>query len=268
MNTYKIIKASIKTPSSLLEARQKKGGKIFLLMLFLSFILSLPVVYQAMNIVNSIKNDGDQIIQKLPEFSIQEGHLVTKEKDTGFIFQTDSMIFTFDPDGKRNKQDVESDSVGNAMIVALMSDELILSLPTFNSTTDVFDNNTFVLPYSTPQLQHLNNTVMVDIFEGKNNVVVFLIVVISSMIMLFLNLLIDLLLLSFFANIFSKFRMVGLRLKDVFKIMVFAAVLPTIFTTILQFIFPTFPVSSINIALTLIVYLNVFPKPKRPKKNE
>ena len=268
MNTYKIIKASLKTPSSLLEARQKKGGKIFLLMLFLSLILSLPVVYQAMNIVNSIKNDGDQIVQKLPEFSIKEGHLITTEKDSGFIFQTDSMIFTFDPDGKRNKQEVESDSVGNAMIVALMSDELILSLPTFNSTTDVFDNNTFVLPYSTPQLQSLNKAVLTDIFEGKNNVFVFLIVVISSMIMLFLNLLIDLLLLSFFANIFTKFRMVGLRLKDVFKIMVFAAVVPTIFTTILQFIFPTFPVSSINIALTLIIYFNIFPKPKRPKKNE
>ena len=110
MSTYKLIKSTFKQPALLIEARNKKGFHVFFYMIFLSLLLSLPVAFQSMGLLSSLQQDGEKIVAEMPDFSIEDNKLKTTEKDSGFIYQTDSMIFTFDPDGKRNKQDVQSDA--------------------------------------------------------------------------------------------------------------------------------------------------------------
>lgn len=267
MSTYKLIKSTFKQPALLIEARNKKGFHVFFYMIFLSLLLSLPVVFQSMGLLSSLQQDGEKIVAEMPDFSIEDNKLKTTEKDSGFIYQTDSMIFTFDPDGKRNKQDVQSDASKGVLTLALLKDEVVLVLPTVGSTADVIDSNVLSLPYSTPQLSNINKAFVSDLLTQRTQTtILFLIVLITSVIIIFASFLFDLIIMTFFANLFTKMKMVQLRFGEVFKILVYCSTFPTLLTVLLQFVWPTLAIGSISLALTLIIYFNIFPKPKKPTK--
>ncbi|MBO0475849.1 DUF1189 domain-containing protein [Vagococcus sp. DIV0080] len=267
MSTLNLIKATFKQPALLIEARKKRGFHVFLYMILLSIILSLPVAFQSMGILNTLKSDGEKIVEKLPDFSIENNLLTTKEKDSGFIYQTDSMIFTFDPEGKRSKPEIEADATNGVLTIALLKDEAMVVLPTVGSTADVLDSNVFSLPYSTAQLNNLNKTVVTNMLTEKaQNTILFGVVLLTSMFIIFLSFLFDLVVMTFFASLFTKLRMVNLKFSEVFKILVYCSTLPTLFSVLIQFVLPGLGLGSLGLALTLIIYFNIFPKPVKPKK--
>ena len=61
-------------------------------MLFLSAILALPITKQVFSVLQEVQQDGQKLQKKLPDFSIENGTLQTKAKESGFIYQTDSII--------------------------------------------------------------------------------------------------------------------------------------------------------------------------------
>lgn len=267
MSTFKLIKSTFKQPMLLIEARKKKGFHVFLYMVFLSLLLSLPVAFQSMGLLNSLRDDGEKIVEKIPDFSIKDNELTTPTKDAGFIYQTDSMIFTFDPDGKRNKHDVQEDASKGVLTLALLKNEAVLILPTVGSTADVLDGNVLSLPYSTPQLSNINKEFLSSLLtERSQNAILFSIVLITSVAIIFLSFLFDLIIMTFFANLFTKLKLVQLRFGEVFKILVYCSTFPTLLTVLLQFVWPSLAIGSFGLALTLIIYFSIFPKPKRPSK--
>lgn len=267
MSTFKLIQAAFKKPSLLIEARKKKGFHVFLFMLLLSIVLSLPTVIQSMNFLDSLKEDGDKIIQKVPDFSITDGTLKTDKKDSGFIYQTNSMIFTFDPDGKRNKKDIESDGSRGLMTVALLKNEIVLVLPTVGSTADVLDSSILSLPYTTPQLKILDKEFLTNLLTNDSQkMMLFIFVLLTSGFVIFLSLLFDLIVMTFFANIFTKLKVINLKFGEIFKILVYCATIPTILTMALQFLWPSLSLGSAGLALTLLIYFNIFPKQNKIKK--
>ncbi|MDT2816040.1 DUF1189 domain-containing protein [Vagococcus carniphilus] len=267
MSTFNLIKAAFTQPTLLIEGRKKKGFHVFLYMILLSIILSLPVVFQSMDILSSIKEDGDKIVQKLPEFSIEDGKILTDKKDSGFIYQTNSMIFTFDPEGKRSKNEVEADSVGGVMTIALLKNEAVIVMPTTGSTADMLDSNSFSLPYTATQMRIINKEFLNKMLTGDSQgMLLFVFVLLISAFMIFVSFLVDLIMMTFFANIFVRTRMIRLKFSEVFKILVYCATIPSLLTMALQFIWPSFPIGSIALALTLLIYFNIFPKPTRPNR--
>lgn len=267
MSTFNLIKATFKQPALLIEARKKKGLHIFLYMLVLTFILSLPIVFQSMGLLNSLKNDGEKIVNKLPEFSVINNELTTTKKDAGFIYQTDSMIFTFDPEGKRSKKDIEADATKGVLTMALLKNEAVIILPTAGSTADVLDSNVLSLSYSTPQLSNINKNFLSNLLTDKSqNTILFTVVLFTSMFIIFLSLLFDLIIMTFFANIFTKLRLVQLKFTEIFKILVYCSTFPTILSAALQFIWPQLAIGSFGLAFTLIIYFNIFPRSNRKIK--
>lgn len=263
-----VLKNTFKQPAQLLEFRHKKPLRVFGYMLFLAAILSLPIVYQTAKITQSIKEDGAKIVAKLPDFNIENGALNVDEADTGFVYQTDSIIFTFDPDGKRNKQDVENDVIGgNTMVMALLKDEAILVLPSLGTTTDVIETNSLVLPYTTPQISIITKDFINNLFTNNmSNVYWFAVIFIVTLILILFNLTIDILLLSFFAHLFTRMRGVRIKLGATYKVVVYAATVPALITAVLQFVWPGISFGTIGLALTLFIYFNALPKPPRPNK--
>ena len=261
MRTIDLIKASFKQPTLLLEGRNKKGFHVFLYLLLLAIILSLPVIYQAVEITKTIQQDGEKIIKKLPDFSIEDGTLVTKEKTDGFIYQTNSIIFTFDPTDKRTKKDIASDATSNVLVVALQKKEIMMILPRVGTTTDIMDSNIISIPYTMPQTNSLSKNFLEQLLASNSSQSMwFSIIFLVTWVMVFLNLFVDIAFLAFFANIFTKFRLIGFRYKDVFKIVVYAATIPSILTSIFQFFWPGVSFGSIGVALTLLIYFNALPK--------
>ena len=267
MKTLDLIKATFKEPQLLIEARKKRGIHVFLYMLLLSLILSIPVVFHSMGLLSSLKNDGEKIVEKIPEFTIKDNKLTTSEKESGFIYQTNSMIFTFDPEGKRNKSDIEADAGRGILTMALLQNEAILILPTAGSTADVLDSNTIALPYSTPQLNNINREFISKVLaDQSSNNLLFGVVVATSVVIIFLSFLFDLIIMTFFANMFTRLKMIRLKFTEVFKILVYCSTIPTILTVALQLIWPSLSIGSFVLAITLIIYFNIFPKPERKKK--
>ncbi len=48
-------------------------------------------LFQVFQVLNNIQLDGQKIATRIPDFTIQNGQLQTKEKE-GFIYQTNSII--------------------------------------------------------------------------------------------------------------------------------------------------------------------------------
>ncbi len=93
------------------------------LSLVLSIIMALPISFQVFQVLNNIQLDGQKIATRIPDFTIQNGQLQTEEKE-GFIYQTNSIIFTFDPEGKRTEQDISTDLMGNFVSVGMLKTNL------------------------------------------------------------------------------------------------------------------------------------------------
>ncbi|MCH0434397.1 DUF1189 family protein, partial [Enterococcus faecium] len=94
------------------------------------------------------------IATRIPDFTIQNGQLQTEEKE-GFIYQTNSIIFTFDPEGKRTEQDISTDLMGNFVSVGMLKNKLIIALPNTGTTSALLNNNQLELPYTNESLKNL-----------------------------------------------------------------------------------------------------------------
>lgn len=107
--------------------------------------------------MQDIKNDGQKIAAKLPEFEITNGKLHAASNAEGFIYQTNSIIFTFDPDGKRTLSDVTADSVDNAVSLGFLQDEFVIALPNSGAVDSLLGANQFEVPYAKGALDGLNS---------------------------------------------------------------------------------------------------------------
>ena len=137
MNTLQLFKQAFFSVSELRHAKKMAFWKVILYAVFLSAILALPITKQVFSVLQEVQQDGQKIAEKLPDFSIENGTLQTKAKESGFIYQTDSIIFTFDPDGKRTAADVQKDLIGNAFGLAFLQDEFVVALPNSGATESI-----------------------------------------------------------------------------------------------------------------------------------
>src|SRR5699024_8693689 len=90
------------------EIKKSKNTSLWKLVLFLllfSLVMALPLSIQVVKVFQSIQQDSQKIAQQVPDFTVENGTLQTDDSE-GFIYQTDSIIFTFDPEGKRTAKDV------------------------------------------------------------------------------------------------------------------------------------------------------------------
>jgi maltodextrin utilization protein YvdJ len=86
------------------------------------------------------------------------------------------------------------------------------------------------------------------------------------MFIIFLSLLFDLIIMTFFANIFTKLRLVQLKFTEIFKILVYCSTFPTILSAALQFIWPQVAIGSFGLAFTLIFSQDLIEKLKNKKE--
>jgi hypothetical protein len=255
MNTFTLFKHAIFQFSELYQAKKMSFGKVILYVIFLSVILALPITKQVFSIVQDIKSDGQKIAEKLPDFKINDGKLETAADTEGFIYQTNSIIFTFDPEGKRSLTDIEADSVGDAVSVGFLDDEFVVVLPSSGTADALFGTSQFEFPYNKGTLDGLSSQELKRTLDESNvpfwlKAVVFLVTLYPA----FINLIINLLLITVGANLYSKVRLYKLRFMDCLKIVVYSATLPVIISSLLQFFSRPFDDSFLIIFVTLLIF--------------
>ncbi|MER2002695.1 MAG: DUF1189 family protein, partial [Carnobacterium inhibens] len=138
-------------PEKLAQALTLKKGKVVLYFLFIAFIATIPIWIQSNQIINNFSRDGQIIAESIPSFTIENDQLVTSEPVKSYIYQTNSIIFTFDPNGERTIEYVEQDVVANLLGIAFLEDSLYFVLPDYP----------IQLPYT--QLNGLTSETFIDL---------------------------------------------------------------------------------------------------------
>ncbi|WP_414840147.1 DUF1189 domain-containing protein [Carnobacterium sp. TMP28] len=252
---FNLMKASFLNPEKLSAARSLNKKKIILYLIVLSFITAVPTWIQGNKLIADFKRDGQKIAEQLPSFKIEDDQLVTEEGTKSFIYQTDSIIFTFDPTGEQTPEDVKKNTIGTTIGLALLKDGLYLSAPGYPGD----------ISYS--KMNGLDNTFFADLFLGMERVssVIF---ILSFILIWLVNLLIVViynLLYTVFANLVSTFSRRSLRFSDNWKIVLFASTLPTVFFAVLNS-FQLTPYLQLEATLAITIYFYYLAIKKIPKE--
>lgn len=105
MQVLKLFKDSIINFNATIRAVNLKAGKRLGYMTILAMILALPFFMESIKIMAVFSENGQAIIQRIPEFTIVDGKLKTDVNDP-FIYQTDFLTYAYDPQNEIDFADV------------------------------------------------------------------------------------------------------------------------------------------------------------------
>lgn len=238
-----LFKHAMTRPDKLMEARKLKTSRIVLYFLFISFILSIPSWVQTTTLLNEFVQDGQEIAEHIPEFKVENDQLVPGENAESFIYQTDSVIFAFDPSGEVTPSEMERRVVGDTIGVSLLEKGLYLNIPFYP----------IQLSYS--QLNGLNANMFKEVILSVQQInpvvllITFLILWVSSLILAVIYNFIY----TVFGNLVAAITRKQMRFGETWKIVLFASTLPTLFFSVLNS-FAIHPVFQFEIQVGITLY--------------
>lgn len=269
MTLRQLFIASLSRFQDLKNARRLSFGKVVLYLLCLSLVMAIPITTQIWQAFQNLQADTQEIAAKIPDFTIQDGKLTTTDATEGFIYQTDSIIFTFDPEGRRNANDIAKDQLGNFLSVGLLPDKVVISMPATNLSTQLLGSNQLELKYSQGLTSLDGAHIREYLSESRIPWWILALSILISIYPAFINLLMTVLISAFGGVIMIGFRRVSLSYFETLKILIFSATLPVILSVIVSLLVPSFDTSVFIILASLFIFSQAIKDlPKRPLPNQ
>lgn len=271
MTFRQLIKGSLFRFGDLKNARNTPFWKSIVYLLGLSLFLAIPSVYQALQVMDQLKTDSLEIVEKIPDFKIEDGEIKTAQPEKGFIYQTNSIILTFDPEGKRTQQDVEKDLVGNYFSVGLLKNQAILVLPDYGGVSStLFGDNTLKFSYKQEPLKNMTgDKLRASLADLKMPIWTPLVMLLAGLYPSFINLFVTLIFAGLAGMIVAKFRLRRITFFESFKTIIFCATIPTLLSTIILLFLPNFDSSVLITFISLFIFfriINFLPKIDLPNR--
>lgn len=151
MSVLTLFRQAIVKSKQALQVIDFSLGKRLKYLFLLAFIFSLPLYRLAYQELDVLRDNGQSIMQKVPDFHVEKGQLQTTE-DEAFMVKTNYLIFTFNPNKQLEDADIRSES-GNQPIAIELGEEALsvklfdqpLSLPYTELSSDRqnFDQKAF-----------------------------------------------------------------------------------------------------------------------------
>lgn len=269
MTFRQLIKGSLFRFEDLKSAKDTPFWKSIVYLLGLSLLLAIPSVFQALQVMNQIKIDSLKIVEKIPDFRIEDGEIKTDKPEKGFIYQTNSIILTFDPEGKRTQQDVEKDLIGNYFSVGLLKDQALVVLPDYGGVSSaIFGDNVIKFSYKQEPLKNLTGGKLRSGLEDLEMPIwTPLVMLLAGIYPSFINLFVTLIFAGIAGMIVAKLRLRRITFFECFKTIIFCATIPTLLATIVLLFQPNFDSSLLITFIGLFIFLrviNYFPKIELP----
>lgn len=261
MTNWQLFLNSLYQPSKLAKAKDIPFWKVIVYGIFLSIIMAVPVSKQVFDFFGDIQTDGKQIAEQIPDFYFQDGTIVTDETNDGFIYQTDTIVFTFDPQGQRSSQAIASDLIGNIISIGFSKNELIVSVANSDLTTSVFGTNELEISYSNEVVANMTSDDVKAMLTETNlplwgRALVFLVLLYP----LWFNLIFTFIITAFACFFYSKMRALPLTYFETLKMTVYCSTLPIILASIISLFSTSFDVSMFTTLATLFIYFQVAKK--------
>ncbi|SFJ90026.1 Protein of unknown function [Marinilactibacillus piezotolerans] len=213
------LKLAFGRPKEIYKAKDMKKrhlAAIVALLIFFVTILNMVLIFPT---INSIKSDGKEIANDLPEFSVADGTLKAEEGES-YIHQTNTFLFFFDPDNQTSSNEIDQnmERLQVPIGIGLFEEEVYVNLSGFVMET----------PYS--QMDDFDNETIQGIFNelGDFSIISYIISFVILYIGLGLFTLFDLLFIILFANLFSRVLRSNLTFKENIKIAIVSALMPTL----------------------------------------
>lgn len=258
MTFRQLISASFFHFAKLKDVKKTPFWKATLYFIALSILLAVPAVYQAMNILAEIQKDSAKIAEKIPTFTISEGEIQTDDGE-GFIYQTNSIILTFDPEGKRSEKDIQNDLVGNYFSIGLLKNKAVIALPDYGGlSTSMFGDNVLSFSYKSQPFRSLTSEKLKELLSDLSTPFwVPLVMLLAGMYPSMINLAVTLLFTSFVGLTMAKLRLRKITFFEAFKTMIFCASLPTLLAMLINFFDASFDTSLLIATLSLFIFYQV-----------
>jgi maltodextrin utilization protein YvdJ len=264
-----LFKASLFNLSGLVEAKNIKFGKTLLYTIFLCIIVAVPITNSTWNEMSHILADIKTIGEKLPDFEIKDKKLETTHK--GFVYQTNSIIFTFDPEDKRSNTDLVDDASGNVFAVALKKNEMVAVFPETVRDTYSGSDQGVEIKYDANTFGHFTGKTVKNAIEkwtrpGWLLALVYLVSFLPAL----MNVIFAILLMSFVAVLYNAMSRIQMKFSETLRIVLFTMTAPVIVGTILSLFMENIDLFFIESLGTLILYFavvkNLRPKPPKPEE--
>lgn len=253
MDTY--LNTLFKNPKEIYIGRNMKNAHYFLFIVLIALVLSAISLFEFIPAVRKVQTDFEEIGQSLPNFKIVNNELISEEKS--YIYQTDSMIFYFDPDNHVNKQLIDNnmDNLSTPVSTALLKDEIYIS----------FLNQGYNIKYS--EINNFTAETFKAIFTrfeffSYGHWLIFILLIILFRLFSYIY---QLLLLSLIANIVAIFSGTRLKFVQTMKITMLANIIPIIGLNIITLFFGpiAYQFETVLIMTTFIFYMSIKEMKKR-----
>ena len=210
------IKQALTNPKEIYVGRNMKNSHFLSIILLLATTLTFISFFDFFPILRTMSEDITEVKQAIPDFTLENNQLESSSES--FIYQTDTMLFYFDPDEKISNNTIirNTKSVSVPVSVGLLKDELVL---------DVVSQN-FSLEYA--RLANFTTDELKDLIENFGQIspplliFLFLFLIIYNLIMY----IVQFFPIVLFSNIISVYRRTGLRFSQTTKIALLATILP------------------------------------------
>ncbi len=256
MSIYQMFLGSFFQFKNLISVRKSPFGKVIFYLVLLSFVYAIPLTIQVMNVFGNLHADGQKIAEKLPDFTIKDNQLSSPEENSGFIYQSNYLIFTFDPDNKRNATDIQSDLKGKLMSIGMLKDQLIILFPSDETTQSLLGDTSFHLTYDQSIFSSFNGKTIKSVLAEKRlpwflYVIIFLVAIYPS----FINLVFTILFTALFSSIWLKRMDRSLTFLETLKLVIVSATVPTLLSTLIMLFHYSFNSGTfLFLATSFIVY--------------
>lgn len=237
-----ILKDSMIHFNQIKEVKKLPFGKLISYLLLLSLAMAIPLAAQIKEVFHSIKQDSLMIVSHLPDFSIKHGKLQLHNKtEKGFIYQTDTVIFTFDPEEKRTKREITNDRLGNLISAGLTKDELLIGFPSTELTSNLLGGKRLTISYSNPLLDGITSQqIKKEIKNSHFPIWIYTLIILLVLYPAFVNLAINIFTVTLIGNIYSHMIRCKNGFLDNLKMMIACSSLPVLLSLVISFVYPEF----------------------------
>ncbi|MGY3778249.1 DUF1189 family protein [Isobaculum melis] len=244
INTLSLFFKALYAPQKLTQVAQLKKSKSMLYLFILILFASLPFVQSSIQLLDQFETDSQTILEHIPDFTVKDDVLVPKKVEKSFVYQTNSILFTFDPNNTRKTSDIDSDAIKTSMAIALFSKEIYV----------VVQDRTFSFDYHQLGIKTQDDFKAYIIQTRQLKVILLVVVVILSV-----------LISAFFTGFYSILYMIATHLivtlmkrslsyGQSWKIGLVASTLPIVGINLINFLGVLLPFQmEIELVLTMII---------------
>ncbi|GAA0482277.1 DUF1189 domain-containing protein [Alkalibacterium indicireducens] len=213
-------------PKKLVQAKNMTRKQVLAYFTFLTLILTLSLASLLSNVMGNLQNDGTEIAETLPTFTIEDGQLQTEADQETYVHQTNLFLFFFDPNGaiETNEIDANLERLNVPIGIGLMQDEFYMNV-TGRS-----------LPVSYEQLDGLDDTYLRTTFQqiGRLSPLVLVLIFLIAYFASAFVLLYEWLIVSLFANILVTLFRLRFKFRKNARMALVSLSVPTLLLSILE----------------------------------